>query len=98
MSSKLNARPVDPYTAYLAAYQRLHDAQGELVDATRRAFPVGAQVRSEVRHQVFVHGTVSAICDGHDYGCIIVRNNKTEKMHRAYPMMKGAVQRTGTDW
>lgn len=70
---------------YTQAYGRHIQAIQDLIDATELAFPIGTRVMSQQRHGVIVEGEVIGICRYHDYGCVIVKNIRTDKSHRAYP-------------
>lgn len=71
--------------AYLDA-MRAHEAGCKaLVAATRAAFPIGTPVESQQRHGVIVAGEVAGICEYGNPGCVVVRNVRTGKTHRAYP-------------
>lgn len=76
-------------TAAGAAYVdavRAHEATRKaLIAATRAAFPIGTPVESQQRHGVIVAGVVAGICEYSDPGCVVVRNVRTDKTHRAYP-------------
>ena len=87
MSTLRNWRDTPAGAAYLAAHKAHEDAQKALIEATRRSFPIGTRVMSEQRHNVVVEGEVVAVCQyvSQDAGCVVVRNLRTGKSHRAAP-------------
>ena len=78
---------------YQIAHRALDEAKERLVATTKNTFPIGAIVRSQIRHGVYVVGEVVGHEEVWGYpGSILVRNLATGKTHRAYPKQADWVQ------